>query len=177
MVIHDLYIHACTVKQTGLKNKCADALDDKGRDYLERMQSASRRMQTLIDGLLMYSRVSSQAQPFEHVDLMKITKEVVSDLEIRIEELGGKVEIDDMPVLIVDSLQIRQLFQNLIGNALKFHKKGEAPVVRITSMTSTNEGDDHEEFEKDSFIDINISDKKLSIRGEGRQDSLKSTQT
>lgn len=143
-----------------LKTKCAEALDDQGKDYLERMQNASRRMQNLIEGLLMFSRVSSKAQPFEDVDLAQTFKEVVSDLEIRIEELGGKVEIDNMPVLKADAMQMRQLFQNLIGNALKFHKQDEPPVVRVTGVSSgsddSNASDQSGSFHKITFKDNGI---------------------
>ena len=159
---HDLQEPLRKVMSFGdrLKNKCAGALDEQGRDYLERMQNASRRMQNLIEGLLMFSRVSSKAQPFEDVDLSQTFKEVVSDLEIRIEELGGKVEIDDMPVLKADAMQMRQLFQNLIGNALKFHKQDEAPIVRVTSVSSvgdeSNESDQSGSFHKIIFEDNGI---------------------
>jgi len=159
---HDLQEPLRKVMSFGdrLKNKYAEALDDQGKDYLERMQNASRRMQNLIEGLLMFSRVSSKAQPFEDVDLSQTFKEVVSDLEIRIEELGGKVEIDNMPVLKADAMQMRQLFQNLIGNALKFHKQDEPPVVRVTSVSSgrddSNESDQSGSFHKIIFEDNGI---------------------
>ncbi|UCH80480.1 MAG: hypothetical protein JSW20_12185 [Nitrospiraceae bacterium] len=122
-----------------LHSKYADVLGDQGLDYLNRMQKASMRMQNLIEGLLTYSRVTSKAQPFEEVNLSTLSKEVISDLEVRIDELGGRVEVDDLPVLKADPLQMRQLFQNLIGNALKFHKKDEAPVVKITGMSQVHE--------------------------------------
>lgn len=115
-----------------LKDKYAEALDEQGRDYLGRMQNAARRMQSLINGLLAYSRVATKGQPFGPVDLSAVTKEVLSDLEVRIQEAGGVVEVASLPTLEADPLQMRQLFQNLIGNALKFHKKDEPPLVRIS---------------------------------------------
>jgi signal transduction histidine kinase len=65
------------------------------------------------------------------VDLTEVAKEVVSDLEARIEEVGGRVEVGQLPTIEADRLQMRQLLQNLIGNGLKFHKSGEAPVVEV----------------------------------------------
>ncbi|NQT18200.1 MAG: HAMP domain-containing protein [Planctomycetes bacterium] len=119
---------------TRLKDKCGDALDDRGRDYLERMQDAVRRMRTLINDLLTFSRVTSKAQPFRQVDLKKIAHEVLSDLEVRIEETGGKVEVGGLPTIDADPMQMRQLLQNLIGNALKFHRDEEPPIVKVDAQ-------------------------------------------
>jgi len=115
-----------------LKIKSGDALDAEGRDYLERMQNAAGRMQTLINDLLMLSRVTIQAQPFVPVDLRRVAEEVVTDLETLIERTHGTVEIGDLKVIDADATQMRQLLQNLIGNALKFHRPGVPPVVKIS---------------------------------------------
>lgn len=114
-----------------LKATCADALSAQGHDYLERMQGAAGRMQTLIRDLLAFSRVTTQAQPFVSVDLARVTRDVLSDLEVRIEELGAQVTVANLPTIDADPLQMRQLVQNLIGNALKFHRPNERPVVRV----------------------------------------------
>jgi signal transduction histidine kinase len=105
-------------------------LDEKSKDYIERMQKASERMQVFIDDLLGYSKISSSYQ-FEHVHTEKILKEVIEDLEARISESGGTVEYKDILDLEADSFQMKQLFQNLLSNALKFHKEGVPPVVNI----------------------------------------------
>ena len=116
-----------------LKSKYAAALDDQGRDYLDRVQNAAGRMQTLINDLLTYSRVSTKAKPFVPTDLVSITQEVVSDLEARIEQVNGRVEVGELPTVDADPLQVRQLMQNLIGNSLKYRRPDVPPVVRVSS--------------------------------------------
>ncbi len=114
-----------------LEAKCAPALNARGRDYLDRMQTAATRMQALINGLLTFSRVTTRGQPFVRVHLGQVAREVVSDLETRIEQVNGRVEIGDLPTIDADPLQMRQLLQNLIGNALKFHREDAPPIVTV----------------------------------------------
>jgi PAS domain S-box-containing protein len=116
-----------------LKLKCGQALGEAGRDYLDRMTSAAARMQTLINDLLTFARVTAKAQPLAPVDLAKVVREVLSDLEARIEQLGAQVEVGGLPTIEAEPLQMRRLLQNLIGNALKFHCPGERPVVKIAA--------------------------------------------
>jgi PAS domain S-box-containing protein len=106
-----------------LLSKYGDVLDDTGRDYLKRMRDASQRMQTLINDLLSFSRVTTRAQPFTVVDMNSLTEEVISDLEYQIDRTQGRVEVGN-----------HQLLQNLITNALKFHHEGTAPVIRVSSQ-------------------------------------------
>jgi len=116
-----------------LRLKCADALDEQGIDYLDRMQNAAGRMQTLIQDLLTLSYVTSRAQPFAQVDLGQVIQGVLSDLEVRIEQDGAKIEVGAMPTIDADPVQMRQLFQNLLSNALKFHKPGQPPEVTVSA--------------------------------------------
>ena len=116
-----------------LETKFGDALGEQGTDYLKRMRTATQRMQTLINDLLTYSRVTTKARPFEPVDLATVTQEVLSDLETRTSEVGDRVEVLELPTVQADALQMRQLFQNLIGNALKFRRPDEPPVVTISA--------------------------------------------
>jgi PAS domain S-box-containing protein len=130
---HDLQEPLRKIQAFGdrLKSKCEEALGDQGRDYLERMQSAAARMQNLIDDLLAFSRVTTKRKPFQPVDLGQVVKEVISDLEGRIQQTCGQVEVAAMPTVDADLLQMRQLFQNLMSNGLKFRRTEEPPVVKI----------------------------------------------
>ncbi len=130
---HDLQEPLRKVSTFGsmLKQKHGDVLGQGGMDYLQRMLDATDRMQSLLKSLLDYSRVSTKAEPFRSVDLAEIVREVLSDLEVRIASTGGMVDVGKLPTLDADPTQMRQLFQNLIGNGLKFHREGEKPVVRV----------------------------------------------
>jgi len=114
-----------------LNTQFSEQMDAKALGYLERMSGAASRMQTLINELLLFSRVGSKAEPFKATNLEKIIHEVLSDLESRLNRSQAKIIIENLPTVEADEVQMRQLFQNLIGNALKFHKKDVPPVVSI----------------------------------------------
>ncbi len=107
--------------------------DDMGLDYVKRVQNATQRMQQFIHSLLSYSRVASKVAKMESADLNEIVAETLSNLEIRIKETGATVTTDRLPTVEADKFQMYQLFQNLIGNALKFHRKDAPPTIRVTS--------------------------------------------
>jgi PAS domain S-box-containing protein len=119
-----------------LVNKYGDTLDETGKDYLKRMRDASQRMQTLINDLLTFSRVSTRAQPFARVDLNEIIEEVISNLENQIDRTQGKVEFGKLPVIEADPTQMYQLLQNLINNGLKFHQEEVTPVIRVSASNA-----------------------------------------
>jgi signal transduction histidine kinase len=139
---HDLQEPLRKIEAFGdrLQAKFGDVLNDDGKLYLERMQSAAKRMRTLIDDLLSYSRVTSQAEPFRQLALADVVKDVVSDLEVRIEEVGAVIRIGDLPKIDADRTQMRQLFQNLLSNALKFRKPDTLPEVTVSSRILSPEG-------------------------------------
>lgn len=117
-----------------LQAKYGDILDDTGRDYLARMDSAARRMKLLIDNLLTFSRVTTTgARPFSAINLSEVVEGVLQDLEARIAETGATIIVDELPTIEADPMQMRQLFQNLLGNALKFHREGVPPEISISS--------------------------------------------
>ncbi len=111
--------------------KCNDNLDDDGRLYLDRIQNAAGRMRQLINDLLSFSRVTSQSKPFEPTNLQEVLDGVISDVQVRLEESGGRVESTGLTTIDADNLQMRQLFQNLISNSLKFVRPDEPPVIHI----------------------------------------------
>jgi PAS domain S-box-containing protein len=131
---HDLQEPLRKIQAFGnlLESEYAERLGE-GRDYLARMRNAASRMSTLIEDLLQFSRVTTKAREFSKLNLQTIAEEVVNDLESRVEETEGEVYIKSLPTIQADPLQMRQLLQNLIGNALKFHKASEAPVVTVTA--------------------------------------------
>lgn len=107
-------------------------LSPQAKDYISRMQTASVRMQNLINDLLTYSRVSSHARPFTEVDLSRVVQEVLQDLELSIEQTQARISVGRLPTIKADKPQMQQLFQNLISNALKFHKRDQVPEVTIS---------------------------------------------
>ncbi|SPD71977.1 putative PAS domain S-box [uncultured Desulfobacterium sp.] len=114
-----------------LKEKYHPLLDHQGKDYLERMQKAATRMQSMIDALLSLSRVTTKGQPFIHVHLTNSVQEALSNLEMLLQKTSGQVIVEDLPTIEGDPSQMIQLFQNLIGNSLKFHRTGEPPVIYV----------------------------------------------
>ncbi|MFQ5451632.1 MAG: ATP-binding protein, partial [Nitrospinaceae bacterium] len=115
-----------------LKSQIQSA-DPKAVDYLNRMQRSADRMVHFIRDLLQFSRLMTQAQPIETTDLKQVITEVLVDLETRIIHTRGTVKVEDLPTLEADPFQMRQLFQNLLGNALKYHKEKVPPLVRLHS--------------------------------------------
>jgi len=116
-----------------LKVRAKEDLKPEDLDYVERIQNSAHRMQILINDLLTYSRVTTKAQPFALLDLNKVMEQAVSDLVVRMEQSKGQVKWNNLPSIHADATQMHQLFQNLIGNALKFRKPDETPVVTIES--------------------------------------------
>jgi light-regulated signal transduction histidine kinase (bacteriophytochrome) len=114
----------------------SEHLTAQGRDYLQRANAAAERMQNLIEDLLRFSRVSTNARPFAFVDLAAVTREVLVDLETEVERCGAVVRVGDLPAISGDAMQLRQLIQNLVSNALKFRRAGVAPEVAIDAVVA-----------------------------------------
>ena len=135
---HDLQEPLRKIQAFGdrLLTKYRAALAEEGKDYLDRMQNAAQRMRRLIDDLLTYSRVTSQAKPFQRVNLSNILENVLSDLEIRIEQTKAKIHVSNLPTIDADPSQMQQLFQNMISNSLKFQKEGNVPEISVSARTT-----------------------------------------
>lgn len=130
---HDLQEPLRKVQAFGerLGTRCRSQLDEQAHDYLTRMLSATARMRSLIDALLEYARFSRLDGGMVSVDLHALVSDVVVDLQAQLERTGGDVSVTGLPVVHANPTHMRQLFQNLIGNGLKFHRAGVAPRVRV----------------------------------------------
>jgi PAS domain S-box-containing protein len=134
IVSHDLQEPLRKIRTFGerLQSSLGSDLDEQASDYLARMIKASTRMQLMITNLLAYARVNTQGQPFTAVNLRQAANQALIDLDIRLEQTRGEVTIGELPVIEADPQQMIQLFQNLISNALKFHRPGHPPVVEVS---------------------------------------------
>jgi hypothetical protein len=107
------------------------SLNEQEREYLHRMRNAARRMRDMVTGLLQLSRVTTQGRPFVSVDLSQVTADVLTDMEEKIRHIDGRVEHAPLPVVEGDPVQLRQLMQNLVDNALKYHPPETPPHLKI----------------------------------------------
>ncbi len=115
-----------------LEKRHGHKLDDDAREYIDFAVDGSTRMQTLINDLLEYSRVGTQGKPLVPVDVSDVVEQALSNLSHAVAETQAKITCDEMPKVTGDDVQLVQLFQNLIGNALKFSEK-EKPKVHIAA--------------------------------------------
>ncbi|MGA0559681.1 PAS domain-containing protein [Larkinella sp. VNQ87] len=118
-----------------LTDQYGPVLGTDGADWLRRMQDAASRMADLIQDLLAYSRLTGRQEPFVRVDLNSLLKDILSDLEMVVREKHAQITVDPLPHLTGSPLQLRQLFQNLLSNALKFSKSDEPPRVTIQAVS------------------------------------------
>lgn len=122
-----------------IKNHASAQASEELADYIGRMQRAAIRMQALIADLLAYSRVSNRAPDLETTDLNQIVAEVLEDLDAGIQSSAAQIAVGALPVVPAEPVLMRQLFQNLIGNALKFREPGKPPVVTIKAVQGSPE--------------------------------------
>ncbi len=143
-----------------LQGKAGVDLNKQCNRYIEQINSAAGRMRELITGLLLYSRVSYKTEPFTEVDLSLIIDGVLEDLALQTEKSQSTIFKDKLPVIWGDPLQIRQLFQNLIGNSLKYRRKDTPHEMHIKNQGMA--------YCKDGlrFVQISISDNGLGFRPE-----------
>lgn len=114
-----------------LQHSIRDSATEKAANYVGRMQDAARRMMQLIEDLLEFSLIGKREHSFEPTDLNQVLERVLQDLEGTIQKQNAVVNADALPTLAANPLQMHQLFQNLISNALKFNNK-EKPIITIT---------------------------------------------
>lgn len=133
-----------------LLERHARSLDNDAARLVSRVAESATRMQSMIDGILEFSGITSGGRPFQVVHMNDVVDEAVSNLTVRIEETGARVMFDPLPTVVGEPRQLIQLFQNLIGNAIKFHGQA-SPVVKLA----------HEE-RKDDWL-ITVSDNGIGM--------------
>jgi PAS domain S-box-containing protein len=116
-----------------IKNTLSERMTEVEKQSFERMELAAKRMNALIDDLLSYSQVSLRPRNLEPVDLNTLLKVVIADLDLEIEQKGAKINVEVLGTIQGHQRQLQQVFQNLIGNALKYSKPGVKPVLNIQS--------------------------------------------
>lgn len=116
-----------------LERRYGGQMDERGRKYTGYIVQGTQRMQQMIHDLLAYSRVSTHARPLVAVDCKRLVEQVIFNLQVTLQESGGRVEVSPLPVVMADEPQLFQVFQNLIGNALKFRRDGVPPLVQVSA--------------------------------------------
>lgn len=132
---HDLQEPLRKIQSFGdiLKSRFSEQLGE-GRDYLNRMQSSAGRMSVLIEDLLTYSRISTLRDTTVSVDLNQVLQSVLLNLELSIKESGASITVAaPLPTIEGDASQLRQMFQNLLSNSLKFQDSSATPIITISS--------------------------------------------
>jgi light-regulated signal transduction histidine kinase (bacteriophytochrome) len=117
----------------------SSGIDEKGKEYLDRMQKASVRMKNFIDDLLDFSSVTSIPKPYKLSNLRDLVQKVCEDLDEQIKNSNATIDIGELPTLALDSSQVSTVFQNLISNAIKYRREDVPPVVSLTSSYNKNE--------------------------------------
>tara|TARA_R110001583_G_scaffold40798_4_gene130225 strand:+ start:5142 stop:6617 length:1476 start_codon:yes stop_codon:yes gene_type:complete len=130
---HDLQEPLRKIRAFGdrLSTSYNDVIDERGLDFIKRMQNAAERMSNLINDLLEYSRINTRGKNFLAVPLAQIVTDVIDDLEVAIEESSAVIAYQDLPEINGDVTQLNQLFLNLLSNAIKFRQKDIAPKINI----------------------------------------------
>lgn len=115
-----------------LELKCQQSLSEEGLKFVSRIIEAATRMDALIEDLMAYSRVGNKAMSLESTDCNMVLSQVLADIEVEISKQGATITADQLPTVVVDKVQLAQLFQNLISNAIKFHRPDESSQVKIS---------------------------------------------
>jgi len=108
-------------------------MDEETEKYFKKIISSSKRMQMLINDLLSFSRQSVSSSDFQRTDLNSLVREAITELEIEVEKSNAKIHLDELPVVWVIPSLMKQLFHNLVSNAIKFRAKGIEPIIHIES--------------------------------------------
>jgi two-component system, LuxR family, sensor kinase FixL len=146
-----------------LKDKYAAELPENAQDYLNRMQSASERMKTLINDLLDFSRITSRGKEFEEVKLNELIADVLNNLEVKVEAENAQFAISDLGTIEGDYSQLYRLVQNIISNALKYRKTDTDPLIRIYSRTANRERQEISTNLENNYCHLYIKDNGIGF--------------
>lgn len=163
---HDLQepLRKLTTFGERLKHKCADQLSEEGILYLNRMMASAENMRILIENLLEFSRVTRLHNPFEQGDLNFILKEVLNDLYLDVEDGKAEMIVEELPIIEMVTSQMKQLFNNLLTNALKFHRPGVLPKITIKSeRLSSTEKDKLKLRNSNLYFKITVTDNGIGF--------------
>lgn len=146
-----------------LKSKTAGHLNEEEIAYLEKIIGSTKRMKTLIVDILNYSRLSAVDGEYVPTDLNIVLKELQEDFELMIADKNGKLVYNNLPVIEVNRGQMRQVFQNLISNSLKFSKDGVSPVIKINAKILIEKSFDSKENVNGDFCLLTIEDNGIGF--------------
>ncbi len=143
-------------------------IDSQSRMYLGKINKATQRMADLIRDILDFSRLTVNKEDYSHVNLNYLILDILTDFEILIQQTGAEIKFDNLPTIQANSLQMQQLFHNLISNALKFRKKDITPLITITcERKSYRRIKDHDDLlpKRDYYI-IRVTDNGIGFKSE-----------
>ncbi|MGB9980403.1 PAS domain S-box protein [Methanobacterium sp.] len=124
-----------------IERRYKDKLDSDADEFIDYIVDAAKRMQQLINDLLQYSRVTTKGKEFQLVNVNEVLDNVLQNLKMSIDENNTEIIVHELPTVIADDSQLIQLFQNLIGNAIKFRKPNEAPIIHISARKDENKNE------------------------------------
>ena len=153
-----------------LERRYKDNLDESANEFIDFVVDGAKRMQRMINDLLLFSRVDTKAKSFELTEATTIIEQVIADLQATIDEKDATITSDPLPMIYVDSSQIAQVFQNLISNAIRFHGE-KPPKLHISAKETEREWvfsvkDNGIGIEKEFMNKIFIMFRRLHGRGE-----------
>jgi Bacteriophytochrome (light-regulated signal transduction histidine kinase) len=140
-----------------LERRSRERLEPEEVDYLDFIVGGAKRMHTLVNDLLAYSRVTHKGAPFTVVDTAGIVDKALRNLHESIVQSGAEITVGDLPPVLGDTMQLLQLFQNIIGNAVKFHRDGVAPRIVVAGVTGRD------------GVEFTVADNGIGIEREYRQ--------
>lgn len=153
---------------TGMLKSSLGEVDERSKTYLSKIEASSARMSQLIRDVLDFSQLSKKREIFEPVNLRNVVENITSDFELLIEQKGATLNYSDLPIIEANPLQMRQLFGNLLSNALKFTRKDVLPVITIVAKRLSKEEKKHYEglLQDVAYFEITVNDNGIGFNQE-----------